>query len=124
MLLLPVRVRLITRVSFGREGPVAVSGRRSECTSEHHSESYSERHRGAGNLSLMGIRNVCFAVGYDIVLIRVLETAGTDETALSGKVHCLTRRNGRPLPEGVYSLDRLPGCRLAHFGGRWKLHFS
>ena len=116
MLLLPVRVRLITQVSLGRRRPIHIS----ECSSERH----SERYRGAGNLSLMGIRNVSFDVGYDIGLMRVIDRAGKAEMALSGKVHHVTRGNGRSLPEGVYSLDQLPGCRLAHFGGRWALQFG
>lgn len=112
MLLSPVKVSLITHVHFSRRRPVPISA---------HS---SERHQGAGNLSLMGIRNVSFEVSYDIVLIRVVDAAGAAEATLSGKVHGLARSNGRSLPEGVYSLDRLPECRLAHFGERWSLHFS
>ena len=112
MLLSPVKVSLITHVHFARKKPVPISARS------------SERHQGAGNLSLMGIRNVCFEVSYDIVLIRVIDTAGAAGATLSGRVHGLARSNGHSLPEGVYSLDQVPECRLAHFGGRWSLHFS
>lgn len=112
MLLLPVKVTLITHVRLAEREPVPVS------------ERSSEWHQGAGRLSLMGIKDVSFEVGYDIVLVRGDRCAETDKPSLSGKVRHLARGNGRPLPEGIYSLDRLPECRLGYFGGRWKVHFS
>ena len=113
MLLLQVRLKLNPNLR--------ASAGFSELICEH----LPERHRGFGRLSLMGIRHVSFEVMYDVVLSRCAETFGMAPTlTISGRVHAITRKNGRTLPEGVYALDRLPGCRLSHFGGNWKLHFS
>ena len=112
MLLPPVRLTLLTHVVMGKQASVLTCERR------------SERHQGAGNLSLMGIRNISFHVRYDIVLIRVTSGEGGAMAVCSGKVHRLPRNNGRPLPGGTYSLDGMPECRLAHFGRRWTLQFS
>ena len=84
-----------------------------------------ERHAGSGRLSMMGTRHVSFDVIYDIVLTRATGAPGRSRSpTLQGAIRRILRRNGRNLPEGVYGLNTLPGYRLAHFGGTWRLHAS
>ena len=113
MLLLQLRWKVSSGRSFAQSG------------SELMFERLPEHHKGAGHLWLMGTRNVSFPVIYDIVLVRLVEA---DDTAprmtLTGKVRCMAGESGRPLPEGVYALDKLPECRISHFSDTWSMHFS
>ena len=88
-------------------------------------ERMPERLRGFGQLRLMGIRNVRFDVAYDLTWVRSMGLLdGIPDTKHTGRVHLMTRHNGRPLPDGVYALESVQGFRLAHFGNRWSIHFS
>ena len=78
----------------------------------------SDVYEGCGVLRMMGIRNVCFDVTYRLAISEDLKpSALSNERRV--KVLAMTSRNGRLLPQGVYSLDAIPSCRLLHFGGRW-----
>lgn len=88
-------------------------------------ERLPEHHKGMGHLWLMGTKNVSFAVVYDILLVRLIEADHTaPKMTLTGTVRCMTCESGRPFPEGVYALDKLPEGRLSHFGNAWRMHFS
>ena len=111
MLLLPVKVKVTSDLHVPAKCLISLG------------ESSPASYRGAGNLVLMGIKNVAFHVTYHLVLSHISDIAG-GTTAYHGSVRCMMRRDGGDLPEGVYSLHEMPACRLAYFGGHWKLQFS
>ena len=118
MLQLLMRLK-VTTYKHGESGPQLIL----ECPPRQLFACSPERHEGSGQLSMMGIRQVCFDVVYDIVLTRsATDHSSSDLPVLGGDVRRIFRHNGRNLPEGVYGLNTLPGCRLTHFGGTWRLH--
>ncbi len=96
-------------------------------TSEHTGSSQysavSDVYEGCGVLQMMGIRNICFDVTYTLMISERTSSA-TLSNVRTGKVLTLQSSNGRPLPQGVYSLAALPYCRLLHFGGCWDTHIA